>query len=668
MLSALWRRRRLMLTTFALVFLAGTLLTLRQRSVYEAKCSILISSPSEGGASAAGDSLRSLLSASQPRSVGTQLAIMRSYPVQRATIKRLSPAEQQTAKQFHSLEVRPQRDSDAIDIVAQSYDPRVAARLANALREEYMAQSQEQNHQQVLANTREVASQLAGAQKRLNRAAGALKDFKLKSGTNNFGEESSARLAQSSQIEVALRDAQAERDADVARIQSLQGQIAGQPRIQTVPDRIVRSPRLEALRGQLVQLDLQRIATLRRYRPGSPEVQSIDLQRADLASQIQSVTKTEIGSWTRSLNPIRQRLSEDIAQAQTRIASTDARMSALRTAAERARAQEALLPEREYQLNQLLGDQTTLQQTYQLLNEKYQSLLVSEGAKLTTARQLEPAEAPGSPIKPRRTLNLILTVLLGTCAAIALGLLADHMDDRVRSVQGAQNAAGLPVLAQIPAASGARRLMPAGTEGFSPSLESFRLLRTALLLPGADGSLVLPRSILVTSPREGEDPSQCALNLAIAVAASGREVLLIEADLRQPSLYSLLGLGSERGLGEVLRGELALGEAIQPTGVPHLRFLGGGAHIAGASELLDTDGARHVLQAAIERCDCAILNCPPVLGLADTPILATIAQCAVLVVSSEESQGSEIAQAREVLARTGIWLPGLVLDGVKAGR
>lgn len=672
-LSSLWRRRRLMLTTFALVALAGTLLTLRQRSIYEATCSILITTPSDNSP-AAGDSLRALLSASQPRSVGTQLAIMRSYPVQRATIKRLSPSEQQVVKEFYSLEVRPQRDSDAIDIVAQSTNPKVAARLANALSEEYMAQYQEQNRLQVAAGTREVSNQLSGARKRLDEAAQALKDYKLSQGTVNLGEESTARLAQVDQIEIALRDLQAERAASVAQVKSLGGQIAGEARVQVTPDRIVRSPRLEALRTQLTTLDLQRIATLRRYRPGSPEVLAIEAQRADVQTALQSATKTEISSWTRTLNPIRQGLSQDSARAQTQIASIDARIAALRGAQERARAQQALLPEREYRLNQLLGDQNTLQQTYQLLNERLQSLLVSEGAKLTTARPLAPAEAPERAVRPRRALNLAMSVLLGGFLATLLALIADRMDDRVRSPQSAQNAAQLPVLAQIPspnldsASNGATPngpVLATSSAALSPLLESFRLLRTNLMLPGAGGAPILPRSILVTSSREGEDAAGCALNLAVATALSGRKVTLIDADLRHPSLHHALELATEHGLGEVLRGQITFEDALQSTNVPNLQFLGGGASDAGAAELLSGDATRQILQGAISRAECMILLCPPVLGVADTPILATIAECALLVVSSEQSQASEIAQAREILARTGIHLPGLILNKVR---
>ncbi len=665
LLSMLWRRRRLMLTTFALVLLAGTLLTLRQRSIYEATCSILITAPTENSP-AVSDSLRSLLNAAQPRSVGTQLAIMRSYPVQRATLKRLSPTEQEIAKDFYALEVRPQRDSDAIDIVAQSSDPKVAARLANALSQEYMAQYQEQNRLQVLAGTREVSGQLAGARKRLDEAATALKNYKLNNGTVNLSEESTARLAEVNRIQVALRELQAERAASAAKVRALGGQISGMAPIQTIPDRIVRSPALEKLRSQLVDLDLQRIAMLRRYREGSPEVRAIEVQRADVQARLQSVSQTEISSWTRSVNPVRQGLTQEIAAAQTQIASIDARIAALRGDETRARAQEALLPEREYQLNQLLGEQATLQQTYQLLNEKLQSLIVSEGAKLTTARSLAPAEAPEKPIRPRRALNLAMSVLLGAFLAILLAIIADKTDDRVRDVPGAQNAAQLPVLAQIPLVKGAdQRISLDQVAASSPLFESFRLLRTHLMRPGGSGAPVLPRSILITSPRGSEGAAQCALNLAIATALSGKGVLLIDADLRHPILHTLLNVGAEPGLSEVVGSQITLDAAVQPTNVPNLRFLAGGAPIPSAAGLFEGDAARRVLQDAIARAECTILSCPPVLGLADTTILAAIAECALLVASSDESQGSDIAAAREALARTAVNLPGLILNKVK---
>ncbi|RYG58126.1 hypothetical protein EON80_27470, partial [bacterium] len=189
--SSIGRRKKLMLITALTVTVLGALWTMRQKSVYQATCSILLTTPSENSPVAT-DSLRSLLGATQPRSVGTQLAIMRSYPVQRAAVKALPASTQKLLEPYYKLDVQPQRDSDAIDLIAESRDPKAAADLANALSREYMLQYQQQNKAQVIAGTKEVADQLVAAKKRLNDASTALKNYKVANRTIDLGEESKA--------------------------------------------------------------------------------------------------------------------------------------------------------------------------------------------------------------------------------------------------------------------------------------------------------------------------------------------------------------------------------------------------------------------------------------------------------------------------------------------
>jgi succinoglycan biosynthesis transport protein ExoP len=672
-IATLWRRRSLMLKTAAVVLLLGVFFTFRQKSVFQSTCSILVTASGDNSPTVP-SSLRDLINSSQPRSIGTQLAIMRSYPVQRAALKRLSPAEQEAARRFYTLDVHPQRDSDAIDIVAESYDPQIAAKLANALSSEYMWQYQQQNHAQVEAGTREVAQQLAAAKRRLNEASTALKLYKLSHGTIDLSEESKARLASINQIESNLRDLRTDRAAKVARIKVLSEQVSSMPSVQVWPDRIVRRPEVESLRGQLNQLELQRIATLRRYRPGSPEVRSLETQSAEIRQRLKNAVQTEVSSWTRSVNPIKQGLQQDIANTQASIWSIDAQVSALQQSAKQEKAKEALLPEKEFRMTQLITEQQVLQQTYQVLNEKYQSLLVSEGAKLSTARLLAPAEVPGTPVRPRRVLSLLMTLMMCVAAAVVAAIIADRLDDRIRSAAAAEEAAQLPVLTQIPLVEGKGTASLVGkTEGSSPLLESFRILRTQLTLSPSTGASrggipALPptavKSVLITSSREGEGKSFCAMNLAIATAIAGRTVLLIDCDLRRPTLHTMLGVSGENGLTDVITKKVSLANAVQQTEVPGLSFLPAGSLADDAAELLDSNAARNFLRTAIANADFAILSCPPIPYFADTQIIATLADAALLVVASDEAERSDVARARELLDQTGIQTLGIVLNKV----
>ena len=662
--KALRRRWPIALGTLLAVIAAGVVYNALQKPIYQSTAVILVSTPS--GADSASDLVSSAIGvSSQSRSLGQQLAIIKSPSIGRGAIKRVKPEEASELNRFARVDIQPEREADAIDVQVQGYHPGAVASFANAICDQYIQQSQEQNRAQVRAATRYVQEQLGLVRGRLDVAELALRNYREQQGSIDLDSESKALLGQVGSLESTQRDVAAQRVADQARVAKVQEQMNTLAPDAQTPTVIVRTPAIEKLKDQLTTLQLQRIAASRDYKPNSRTIRDLDKQIAAINTGLQTTAKTQAGAW--QPNPLRQGFIQDIARLQSQIWASEAQSRALEGSVAQSRAALAKLPERAYRLGRLTTDQATLQQTYRTLNDKYQTLRIQEEARVPTAYVNTPAEPAGAPISPRKGFNMALSVLLGLLLAVAAALLVDRLDDRVHGDEDVEGAANLAILSHIPAIKELGGQLLLGQIGTSPLLESFRMLRTNIAFAGLDESL---RSIVVTSSQPGEGKSTSAANLATVVALGGKTVILVDCDLRRPTVHKLFGLSNSVGFSSVAAGMTTLDDAIQATSVEGLFVLTSGPIPPNSPELLDSRSGRRVLKAVIERCDFAVFDCPPALILTDAQIVATAADAVLLVVSANEAHKRDVARTSRLMSQSGAKMLGVLFNKVteRAGR
>ena len=171
---------------------------------------------------------------------------------------------------------------------------------------------------------------------------------------------------------------------------------------------------------------------------------------------------------------------------------------------------------------------------------------------------IEEATAPNRPAKPRHVVNLALGLALGLVGGVGLAFLLENLDTTLYTTEQIENATQMMTVGQVPAAKDDLSIARLGS-GHYPQLESFRRLRTNILASGVSGAQV----VLLTSAKRGEGKSTVSGNLAVTVAQSGREVVVVDCDLRLPTVHKLFDLPNKRGLTNVLAGEVSVDEAIQ---------------------------------------------------------------------------------------------------------
>ncbi len=282
-------------------------------------------------------------------------------------------------------------------------------------------------------------------------------------------------------------------------------------------------------------------------------------------------------------------------------------------------------------------------------------------------RIISPARVAHHPIRPDHLRDAIFALVIGLALGIGAAFLRDYADDSLRGPDDLERQAGAPLLGVIPHVSsrtsgvkGKRdvQYLVSSAEPKAPATESYRTLRTNLQFFSVGGPI---RRLLISSPVKSEGKSTTAANLATVMALAGQRVLLVGADLRRPSIHKFFGMSNRVGLSSLLSGQATLMEAIQDPGVKGLRVMAGGPIPPNPAELLGSVAMKQLLEQAAEAADWVILDGPPVLGLADASVLATLSD-AVLLVVNEATNRRVLAHARDQLAKVRSRVVGAVLN------
>lgn len=304
---------------------------------------------------------------------------------------------------------------------------------------------------------------------------------------------------------------------------------------------------------------------------------------------------------------------------------------------------------------------------------RYANLLIAaEGSPVNSLQIIEEAST-GHPVGPNVGMNILLAAAIGFGLALFAVIALEYMDDTIKTTEEVEkrlDITGLATIERLGDVASRRDGLVTLLKPRSPIAEAFRVLRTNLqfALIGKQRA-----SIVVTSPNPGEGKSTTATNLAVVTAQAGYRVILVDADLRRPSLHKFFGMTNNFGLTSLMLDEAAEMEAmLRPVeGIPQLFVLTSGPLPPNPAELLESDRAAAVLAALKERSDLVVIDTPPVLVVADGAILAGQTDGTLLVFDSGVTRTESARRAVETLAKVGIKPLGAVvnkLDRDKVGR
>lgn len=334
-------------------------------------------------------------------------------------------------------------------------------------------------------------------------------------------------------------------------------------------------------------------------------------------------------------------------------------------------AMRASMPEHQKYLDMLDEQRQKTEQINAMMMKLWEFKAVAQSRRVPVAVLSAPSE-PTAPIRPKRALNIAAAVILSFGLGIALVCLLEHLDHSVKLPEQLATGLSLPLFGVVPRIRRTASLHRGGhlwTPGVPDSIEAdaYRNLRASLLgVSDRKGPLV---SLLVTSAKAGEGKSTTALNLAATCARAGERTLLMDVDLRRPSLGGVFpndGDGEEVQLGlvDVLRGDLPWQRTVVRSDIPNLDFLPTGDTRGVPIEILGTLELRQLVLGLSNHYDRVILDGPAILGLADCRMLGRIVDAAILVVRSGSQELRPLQHAKAMLEQSHVEIAGVVFNGL----
>jgi capsular exopolysaccharide synthesis family protein len=587
------------------------------------------------------------------------------------------------------LQVQPARGTRLIRVTFSSHDPKQAAEIANALIDSYKSQYLQSHYEASSDASNWLTKQLSELKSNVEDSEKKLTDFEKESGilslqtggggdADNKGEIHSVVIQKLDALNSELTAAEANRIQKEAIYHIVKGgdtdavlAMSNNPLAEAKSLVFTEgggTANLERLKEQQDQLKLTLAQASATYGANNRHMKDIETQIAALDKQI----RVEMGE-------IVKRAHADMELAEQTEAEIKRRFSGQQEEASK-------LNEKTVEFAVLSQEAGSQKKLYEDLYTKLQEANVSAGIKATNITTVDPARAQSMPVRPKLSSNLALGLLFGVLGGLFLAFTVDSLDRTVVSPLEVEEITGMPVIGIIPTfgdrvnAYGAKKIYggrsrkkkTANGEHSVPdaiwmldhpesiAAEGFRSLRTSILLSRPGGG---PRVILVTSCIPGEGKSTVTANLAVSFAQHGKKVLIMEADMRRPSMKHVMDVSNQTGLSNVLAGSMTLDDAIlHGVQVPTLDVLPAGPRPPMPSEMLGSAAFDLLLEQLRSRYDVVLIDSPPALLLTDAVSIASKTDAVVWVARAGAVTRPHLTRAAQMIERSAMPIIGFTLN------
>ena len=561
-------------------------------------------------------------------------AAVRSKPTKQETLDPAKVAATRSALASvvqGGLNVTPVGDSQLVSISFDSPSPEFSSLVCNTVADEFIASHLERRFGSSTYAKEYLEGQLQTTKAKLEESERKLIEYARKEGLVITDEKGQTLAAQNlAQLNTALMAAREQRIRAQARMSS-----------GVVPPEMLSASAMSTLQQQRATLMGEYQQKLAIFKPDYPDMMQLKQQIDEVNRQIEA----EMGR-------VRSTVKAEYTAAAAQEAALSGQIASMRTQAFDAEGSNI-----EYSI--LKRDVDTNRQLYDSLLQRFKEIGAASDVRSENLTVIDRA-MPGYRFKPNLYQNLIRGLLLGALLGILCAFLLDFLDDTLKTPEDIEQKLRLAVLGIIPKLGPKQRIDDAIRDPKSGFSEAYRSVRATLQFATDHG---VPKTLLITSASPGEGKSTTALVLARNFAQLGKRVLLIEADLRNPSLARQLGMkGDHVGLSNLLAGACTLSEATSETDEERLSVVLAGPLPPNPAELLSGSKLVSMLTVAVEYFDQIVIDGPPVLGLADAPILSNVADGTLLMVDAGRTKTSAAQAALKRLLSARARVVGALLS------
>jgi succinoglycan biosynthesis transport protein ExoP len=538
-----------------------------------------------------------------------------------------------------SVSVEPVRSSRLVKLHVDNVDPELAARIANTTVQAFISMAMERRLEATSYAKSFLEDQIKQIKAKLEESERRLNTYAQSNQILTLDEKTSAINQTYTEFATALAKAEQER----IKYEAIAGEMKRNP--EAAPA-VADNKTVQAIKERRAKLQIEYQENLRIYKPDFPKMQQLRAQIEEAETQLKEEIRITLAGM----------------QAQYEAAAKQE--SLMRDKLGQTRKQVLTTQDHSIDMNLLKREVDTNRQLYDNLLQRFKEVGVAGNIASNNVAIVDPAEPPLFPFKP----NLLQHLLIGLAAGLLLGAAIvigmEVLDDSIKYPDEVERILGLPLLGVIPKIS--RKRSSSGSLALevhddprSTVAEAYRSVRTALQFSTAEGA---PKRLVVTSTTRNEGKSTTSLALAINFAQMGQRVLLIDGDMRNPTVHKLLGIPNDFGLSNLLSSDHRGDKMITATKIANLSVLTAGPIPPNPVDLLT--GPKLLLLLNITAAlgiDYVIVDAPPMLGLADSVVLGNQLQNVLFVVQASSTRKTLIKNALRRLRQGGLVPRGVVL-------
>jgi polysaccharide biosynthesis transport protein len=550
-----------------------------------------------------------------------------------------------------AVKVRPVTNTNIIALEVAWSDPVTSSKIANEFASVFLQRESDLISLQANGALDVLSRQLPQARQRLSQAEQSVSRFEIANNIADLPTQTTSTLNAVSVIEGKINQIELDKKNADAQVASLSASLAGMSPTTGGGGTVVQNPVLPSLNQTLADLNVKLGTAQKNYTDSHPVVIGLKQQIADVKRQIANASPTIKQSSTTVTNPVYQSTLQQLSANRALSESAGAQLARLAQQRAAINPQVAALPGQQQRLAELKRTLASAESTYNALQAKYNDAMVSRTTAISPVTITEPAIPALATKTPHVALNLIIATVVGLLLALGIVFLAEFFDGRIRDERDVESELQLPVLAsipQLPSGDGAAAI-PASVR--NATMESYFQLVLAMRY-SSDRPL---RSVTITSPLKGDGKSTVAVNVAsafgeIAVSSIEREarVLVIDADMRRPSLHKKFEVPNELGLSDILIGRASLAQAVQRTDRPGVDVLTSGTPSPNPIKLLQSNRFDALLREARERYVTVIVDAPALVPVFDAAIVAAKTDGTVMILAAAQT---DVRSTRKALAR-----------------
>lgn len=604
--------------------------------------------------------LNALIAAGGVQSVETYATMIQDQGVADQVIKNLHLKIDAYKLLKYYIYVAPVTNTQIVTLQTQWKDPVTSAAISNEFAKVLIDKQRNLIAAQSQAAMDYLAQQIPRAEADKNRADAALATFEATHTIADISAQTQSTVAMNADIATRMAQLEVEKSQAQAALGSAVAQMSALSETSTGGTDVAANPVTTQLQQQLAQVSVELDAARKQYTDQHPTVIALEQQKATLEKEIANQKTTYIASKTVVPNPIYQQLATQAAGYRSTIAGDDSQIATLKQQQQSVGGQVKALPNVSRQLADLQRNAQLAEGVYDSMRQHYNDALVAKTMALSNVSVDQPAESRFAKTVPNIPLTIALGLVLGIMLAIAGVFTVDFFDNSLKDENDVRRALPWPILAQVPQLDASNRKTQAKLPMLRAlTIEAYLQLVTSLRF-ASDKPL---RTLAVTSPMQGDGKSTVSLSTAIAMAEIRPRVLLIDADMRHPTLHEKLGVDGGPGLADVLVGEQRFEDVITTTRFGGLDFMPAGSQAPNPIKLIQSGHFDELVASLLEKYQTIIFDTPALLPMVDAAAIASKCDGAVMVVAAGRTDTRSAQRALQRLSvAENINIIGVVLN------